>query len=62
MDGEVAMLKKNTVIHIMDASDRILFNREDAEDIHLILENSPEDAVNRCYAAYLREIVRQCRM
>jgi hypothetical protein len=62
MDEEVVMLKKNTVIHIMDASDRILFNREDANDIHAILDASTEEQVNRCYLAYLKEIVRQCHV
>ncbi|MBN1498113.1 MAG: hypothetical protein JXA07_15175 [Spirochaetes bacterium] len=56
------MLRKSTVIHIMDASDRILFNREDADDIHAILEGSSLEQVNRCYASYLKEIVRQCRV
>lgn len=55
------MLKKSTVIHIMDASDRILFTRDDANDIHAILAGSSEEQVNRCYSAYLKEIVRQCR-
>ncbi len=61
MDEEVAMLRKSTVIHIMDASDRILFTRDDANDIHAILAGSSEEQVNRCYSAYLKEIVRQCR-
>jgi hypothetical protein len=56
------MLRKNTVIHILDACDRILFNFEDANDIHTMLEDSSETQVNRCYHAYLKEIVRQCRV
>ena len=56
------MLRKNTVIHIMDACDRILFNFEDANDIRTMLEISSETQVNRCYQAYLEEIVRQCRL
>ena len=56
------MLRKNTVIHILDACDRILFNREDADDIQMMLEHSSETQVNRCYQAYLKEIVRQCRV
>jgi len=56
------MLRKNTVIHILDACDRILFNMEDASDIHTMLEISSETQVNRCYHAYLKEIVRQCRV
>jgi hypothetical protein len=56
------MLRKNTIIHIMDACDRILFNREDADTIHFILESSSEVQANRCYCAYLHEIVRQCRV
>jgi hypothetical protein len=55
------MLDKNTIIHIMDACDRILFNGEDARTIHFMLETSSETQVNRCYRAYLTEIVRQCR-
>jgi hypothetical protein len=56
----IHMLRKNTVIHILDACDRILFNREDANDIHTMLEVSSEMQVNRCYQAYLKEIIRQC--
>jgi len=56
------MLRKNTVIHILDACDRILFNKEDANDIHAMLEFSSETQVNRCYKAYLNEILRQCRL
>ncbi len=55
------MLRKNTVIHIMDACDRILFSRDDADDIHFILEHVSEEQANRCYQAYLSEIARQCR-
>ncbi len=55
------MLRKRTIIHILDACDRILFNREDADDIRLMLENSSELQLNRCYQAYLAEIKRQCR-
>ena len=58
----IAMLQKNTIIHIMDSCDKILFNREDANIIHLILESSSEDQANRCYRAYLNEIARQCRI
>jgi len=58
----ITMLRKNTVIHILDACDRILFNKEDASDIHAMLEISSERQVNRCYQAYLKEIVRQCRV
>jgi hypothetical protein len=58
----INMLRKNTVIHILDACDRILFNMEDASDIHTMLEISSETQVNRCYHAYLKEIVRQCRV
>jgi hypothetical protein len=58
----IAMLQKHTIIHIMDSCDKILFNREDANIIHLILESSSEDQVNRCYRAYLNEIARQCRI
>jgi hypothetical protein len=57
----VAMLRKNTVIHILDACDRILFSRDDADDIRFILEHVSEEQANRCYRAYLTEIVRQCR-
>jgi hypothetical protein len=56
------MLQKNTIIHIMDSCDKILFDREDANIIHLILESSSEHQVNRCYRAYLKEIARQCRI
>ncbi|HNW28655.1 MAG TPA: hypothetical protein PKN50_09270 [Spirochaetota bacterium] len=55
------MLRKNTVIHILDACDRILFSRDDADDIRFILEHVSEEQANRCYRAYLTEIVRQCR-
>jgi hypothetical protein len=55
------MLDKKTIIHILDACDSILFNGEDASTIHFMLENSSEAQVNRCYRAYLSEIVRQCR-
>jgi len=58
----IAMLQKNTIIHIMDSCDKILFDREDANIIHLILESSSEHQVNRCYRAYLKEIARQCRI
>ena len=58
----ITMLRKNTVIHILDACDRILFNKEDANDIHAMLEFSSETQVNRCYKAYLNEILRQCRL
>ena len=54
------MLRKYTVIHILDACDRILFSRDDAHDIHCILEDLTEEQANRCYRAYLTEIVRQC--
>lgn len=56
------MLRKKTVINILDACDRILFNREDANDIHAMLEISSERQVNRCYQAYLKEIMRQCKL
>jgi hypothetical protein len=55
------MLDKSTVIHIMDSCDRILFEREDADTIRFMLETSTREQVNRCYCAYLREILRQCR-
>jgi hypothetical protein len=55
------MLKKDTIIHIMDASDKILFNKDDAEMIHFILNQATEADVNRCYQAYLKELLRQCR-
>lgn len=55
------MLDKSTIIHIMDSCDRILFNREDADTIHFMLETSSPAQVNRCYNAYLYEILRQCR-
>jgi len=56
------MLRKKTVINIMDACDKILFSSDDANDIHVILEHLSEEQVNRCYQAYMTEIVRQCRM
>lgn len=56
------MLRKKTVIHIMDACDKILFSRDDADDIHYILERLSVEQANRCYQAYLYEIVRQCRV
>lgn len=55
------MLEKNTIIHILDSCDRILFDREDADTIHIMLENSSPSQVYRCYGAYLSEILRQCR-
>lgn len=55
------MLRKNTVIHILDACDRLLFDRDDADDIRFILEHCSEEQANRCYRAYVKEIVRQCR-
>ncbi len=54
------MLEKNTIIHILDSCDRILFEREDADTIHFMLECSSPVQVNRCYCAYLHEILRQC--
>lgn len=56
-----AMLEKNTIIHILDSCDRILFDREDADTIHIMLESSSPSQVYRCYGAYLAEILRQCR-
>ena len=55
------MLDKSTIMHIMDSCDRILFDREDADTIHFMLETSTSEQVNRCYHAYMREILRQCR-
>jgi hypothetical protein len=55
------MLEKNTIIHIIDSCDRILFDREDADTIHFMLVSSSSAQVNRCYNAYLSEILRQCR-
>ena len=55
------MLRKRTILHILDACDRILFDREDADDIRLMLEGASDQQLNRCYQAYLHEIKRQCR-
>lgn len=54
------MLKRTTIIHILDACDRILFSPEDAEDIRLMLEGATDNQILRCYRAYLGEIIRQC--
>ncbi|MBN2077702.1 MAG: hypothetical protein JW838_01970 [Spirochaetes bacterium] len=54
------MLRKNTVIHIMSASSRILFNIEDAEIIRFMLDGATETQANRCYRAFICEILRQC--
>ncbi len=54
------MLGKNTIIHIMDSCDKILFDRDDAQIIHFILETASERQANRCYSAFLSEIARQC--
>jgi len=54
------MLRKNTIIHIIDSCDRILFDREDANIIHFMLADASERQANRCYRAYLKEIARQC--
>jgi len=58
--GGLVMLRKSTAIHILDACDLLLFEREDAWDIHVILENSSEFQVNRCYRNFIGEIIRQC--
>ena len=54
------MLRKKTVIHIMNASARILFNNEDAEIVRFMLEGASENQANRCYRAFIGEILRQC--
>lgn len=56
------MLKKHTIMHILDACDRLLFDREDAEDIRMMLAGASELQLNRCYQAYIEEIKRQCRI
>ncbi len=54
------MLRKRTVIHIMGSSTRILFNVEDAHIIRFMLEGATEIQANRCYRAFIGEILRQC--
>lgn len=54
------MLRKRTVIHIMNASSRILFSFEDAEAIRFMLDGATETQADRCYRAFIRELLRQC--
>ncbi|MCP4130662.1 MAG: hypothetical protein GY754_06740 [bacterium] len=55
------MLKKSSAIHILDACDNILFDKEDAREIRLMLNHLNEYEVNRCYCSYMIEIARQCK-
>ena len=54
------MLRKTTVVHIMSSSARLLFNVEDAEIVRFMLDGATESQANRCYRAFIREILRQC--